>query len=99
MFVENNVMQQHRHAGDDVYLNERLYLQWEYSIIILYLVFIYSKIHLYTNIYQNEYKLEKKICIMHFAGSLLKFCLAKSCFKNFCMEYYWCHLDVVVTIL
>ena len=33
---------------------------------------MYSKIHFYINIKQNEYKLRMKICIMHFANNLLK---------------------------
>ena len=55
MFVENNDIQQLRHAGDDVHWNERPSLQYyffckEYPIIILYLLFIHSKKHLYINI-------------------------------------------------
>ena len=47
MFVENNVMQQHRHAGDDMHMNERcvedhlsntLFFCKESSIIMLYLL-------------------------------------------------------------
>ena len=32
---------------------------------------------MYINIYQNEYKLGMRICIMHFASSLLRICVAK----------------------
>ena len=51
-----------------MHLNERPSLQYsfckEYPIIILYLLFIYSKILLYINILQNEYKLHMKICVV-----------------------------------
>ena len=38
-----------------------------------------------------------KICIIHFASSLLRFFLATIFFLEF--VYYWCYLDVVFTIL
>ena len=34
MFVENNVMQQHVHAGEDVHLNERPSLQYSFFSVI-----------------------------------------------------------------
>ena len=46
MFTENNVMQKHRNAGDDMHLNERPSLQYSFflqgKLIKLYLMFIYS---------------------------------------------------------
>ena len=41
-----------------------------------------------------------KICIMHFASSLLRIFMAKKNFQEFLYEvlYYWCYLDAVFTI-
>ena len=56
MSVENNVIQQLKHAGDDVHLNERPSLQYlslqgiPHNNIIYIYIYIYSKIHLYVNI-------------------------------------------------
>ena len=46
-----------------------------------------------------ESKMGMRICIMHFASSLLRIFLATLSFQNFCMEYYLCYLDAVFTIL
>ena len=36
---------------------------------------------------------------MHFASSLLRIFFDYIFFQNICMEYYWCYLDAVFTIL
>ena len=38
-------------------------------------------------------------CIMHFESSFLRIVFLKNYFRNFYMEYYWCYLDDVFTIL
>ena len=40
-----------------------------------------------------------RICIMHFASSLLRIFWLQFFGYNFYMEYYWCYLDAVFTIL
>ena len=40
-----------------------------------------------------------KFCITHFASILFRFFFQKFYFQNCCMEYYWCYLDAVCTIL
>ena len=47
MFAENNVMQEHGHAGDDVHLNERpslkysFFLQWIPHNNIIFIIYIF----------------------------------------------------------
>ena len=41
MFVENNVMQQQGHAGDDVHLNEWPSVQYSFSHNIIFIVYMF----------------------------------------------------------
>ena len=75
-------MQQYGLAGDDVHFNERSSLQYSFFSArnthnnIIFIVYIFKNTFVYKYI-TNEYNLDMKICIMYFAGSLLKICSAK----------------------